>query len=58
MTQNVIKTDKYQELKRMWKITDVKFLPLVISVEGTMSKRFKVFLKQATMPTGLYVLQT
>lgn len=40
------------ELKRMWKLTDVKVLPLVISVEGAVSKSFKEFLK---MFKGLYV---
>lgn len=64
LTKNLITTEnekieKYQdlviELKRMWKLSKVEVIPVVISVDGVVSKRFKQFLQKASLPTGLYV---
>lgn len=54
LTQNITQVenenlDKYQdlsiEIKRMWKLSNIDVVPLVISVEGVISKRFKDSLK-------------
>ena len=62
LTHNLSKVEaekrrKYQnlaiEVQRIWKLNSVKIIPLIISVEGVMSKQLKAYLKEIGLPNGI-----
>lgn len=64
LTHNLAKTEnekitKYLdlavELRRMWKLTDIRTIPVVLSVEGVVTERFLKNLEEVDLPKGLLV---
>lgn len=53
------KVSKYQdlqiELKRMWKLREIKIIPAVISVEGVATKKLLKSLEALSLPKGVYI---